>query len=120
MQILACALYNNWWPMLTGLMYVLMPMPCLFFGGGSTDFISSGGGNDWMDAAKFLTGFSTVGSIAIPAILRHAKLINLGAMFIAYSSFLVLSCTVLLFQHVTREDEWQRLIGKVLKSQRHL
>nr|XP_048321507.1 vacuolar protein sorting-associated protein 55 homolog isoform X2 [Ziziphus jujuba var. spinosa] len=46
LQILACALYNNWWPMLSALMYVLVPMPCLFFGGGSTQFLTSrdGGG----------------------------------------------------------------------------
>ncbi|KAL5060265.1 hypothetical protein RYX36_031869, partial [Vicia faba] len=46
LQILACAIYNNWWPMLSALMYVLVPMPCLFFGGGSTHFMMSreGGG----------------------------------------------------------------------------
>lgn len=27
----------------------------------------------WIDAGKFLTGFSAVGSIAIPAILAHSK-----------------------------------------------
>eukprot|EP00878_Enallax_costatus_P021807 GHUV01023112.1.p3 GENE.GHUV01023112.1~~GHUV01023112.1.p3 ORF type:complete len:119 (+),score=9.09 GHUV01023112.1:98-454(+) len=27
----------------------------------------------WVDAGKFLTGFSAVGSIAIPAILAHAQ-----------------------------------------------
>ncbi len=27
----------------------------------------------WIDAGKFLTGFSAVGSLAIPAILAHAK-----------------------------------------------
>jgi hypothetical protein len=27
----------------------------------------------WIDAGKFLTGFSAVGSIAIPAILAHAQ-----------------------------------------------
>ncbi|XP_075636542.1 uncharacterized protein LOC142608741 [Castanea sativa] len=36
LQILACAIYGNWWPMLSALMHVLVPMPCLFFGGGST------------------------------------------------------------------------------------
>lgn len=80
-----CALYNNWWPMLSGacaiprsvfelvsssvsymyvftllcsvgmggaaLMYVLVPMPCLFFGGGSsTDFISVGGDSEYVSA----------------------------------------------------------------------
>lgn len=27
----------------------------------------------WVDAGKFLTGFSAVGSIAIPAVLAHAQ-----------------------------------------------
>ncbi|KAJ6698383.1 LEPTIN RECEPTOR-RELATED [Salix purpurea] len=52
----ACAIYNNWWPMLSALMYVLVPMPCLFFGGGSTQFLTSRDGGGWIDAAKFLTG----------------------------------------------------------------
>ncbi|XP_024522009.1 vacuolar protein sorting-associated protein 55 homolog isoform X2 [Selaginella moellendorffii] len=108
MQILACALYSNWWPMLTALMYVMVPMPCLFFGSSSSESLLSVGDatGDWADAAKFLTGFSTVGSIAIPAILRHAMLIEIGAMFLAYSSFIILTSTVILFQYVTRESEW--------------
>eukprot|EP00850_Spirogloea_muscicola_P000942 SM000003S11187 [mRNA] locus=s3:1484133:1485042:- [translate_table: standard] len=108
LQILGCALYNNWWPMLTGLMYILLPMPCLFFGtGSSTDFITmAGDGSDWEDAAKFLTGFSSVGSIAIPAILRHAGLIAAGAMWIELLAFAVLVVTILLFQRASAEDEW--------------
>ncbi|KAG0577008.1 hypothetical protein M758_5G104900 [Ceratodon purpureus] len=105
LQILGCALYNNWWPMLTGLMYIMLPMPCLFFGGNSSGFMSSEGG-DWADAAKFLTGFSSVGSIAIPAILRHADLITGGAMWIEFTAFFILLTTVMIFQHVSQEDDY--------------
>ncbi|XP_078441568.1 vacuolar protein sorting 55 (VPS55) family protein isoform X1 [Wolffia australiana] len=106
LQILACALYNNWWPMLSALMYVLVPMPCLFFGGGSTHFLTSSEGGGWISAAKFLTGASAVGSVAIPTILRHANLIEAGAMWIEFVSFFILVCTVLCFHHVTLEDDW--------------
>ncbi|KAF9594381.1 hypothetical protein IFM89_030983 [Coptis chinensis] len=106
LQILACALYNNWWPMITTLMYVMVPMPCLFFGGGSTHFLTSRDGGGWIDAAKFLTGASAVGSIAIPAILRHANLIESGAMFIEFTSFFILVCTVMCFHRATLEDDW--------------
>ncbi|RYR57457.1 hypothetical protein Ahy_A05g023193 [Arachis hypogaea] len=43
LQILACALYNNWWPMLSAITYVLLPMPLLFFAGsnGSSVFSES-------------------------------------------------------------------------------
>lgn len=60
----------------------------------------------WIDAAKFLTGASAVGSIAIPIILRHADLIGNGAMWIEFFSFLVFVCTVMCFHHANLEDEW--------------
>ncbi|BAS76384.1 Os01g0966500, partial [Oryza sativa Japonica Group] len=106
LQILACALYNNWWPMLAALMYVLVPMPCLFFGGGSTQFLTSRDGGGWFNAAKFLTGASAMGSIAIPAILRHAGLIETGAMFIEFTSFFILVCTVMCFHRATLDEDW--------------
>ncbi|KAI5674386.1 hypothetical protein M9H77_14750 [Catharanthus roseus] len=102
----ACAIYNNWWPMLSALMYVLVPMPCLFFGGGSTQFLISRDGGGWIDAAKFLTGASAVGSIAIPIILRHADLIGTGAMFIEFTSFFIFVCTVMCFHRASLDDEW--------------
>uniref|UniRef100_A0A453GUN2 Vacuolar protein sorting 55 n=1 Tax=Aegilops tauschii subsp. strangulata TaxID=200361 RepID=A0A453GUN2_AEGTS len=88
------------------LMYIIVPMPCLFFGDGSTRFLSSGEGGAWMKAAKFLTGMSAMGSLAIPAILRHAGLIETGAMFIEFTSFFILVCTVLCFHRATLDEEW--------------
>ncbi|KAF9685496.1 hypothetical protein SADUNF_Sadunf03G0060600 [Salix dunnii] len=106
LQILACALYNNWWPMLTVsnieinhdddnsfslavIMYVLLPMPLLFFTGsdGSSLFTESDSG--WVNVTKFLTGASAVGSIAIPVILKHAGVICWGALAMELSSFIV-------------------------------
>ena len=40
----------------------------------------------WIDAGKFLTGFSAVGSIAIPAILYHAQVQNLSSLGLVGSS----------------------------------
>ncbi|CAI0391395.1 unnamed protein product, partial [Linum tenue] len=47
----------------------------------------------WIDAAKFLTGASAVGSLAIPIILRHANMIETGAMFMC-------------FHRASLEDDW--------------
>jgi len=80
-------------------------MPCLFFGGGASGPMYSEG-SDWEDAAKFLTGFSSIGSIAIPAILRHADLITGGAMWIEFTAFFILLSTTMLFQHVSQEDDY--------------
>ncbi|KAI3811662.1 hypothetical protein L1987_21389 [Smallanthus sonchifolius] len=102
----ACAICNNWWPMLSALMYVLVPMPCMFFGGGSTEYLLTRDGGGWIDAAKFLTGASAVGSIAIPIILRHAHLISTGAMLIEFMSFFIFVGTVMCFHRANLEDEW--------------
>ncbi|XP_076942571.1 vacuolar protein sorting-associated protein 55 homolog [Bidens hawaiensis] len=106
LQILACALYNNWWPMLSALMYILVPMPCMFFSDGSTESLISRNDDGWMNAAKFLTGASMVGSLAIPIILRHAAFISTGAMLIEFVSFFIFLGTVMCYYRANVEDEW--------------
>ncbi|XP_075517419.1 vacuolar protein sorting-associated protein 55 homolog [Primulina tabacum] len=64
----------------------------------------------WTDAAKFLTGASAVGSMAIPIILRHAGMIGTGAMIIEFTSFFIFVCTVLCFRRASLLDEWQLII----------
>ncbi|KAL8167868.1 hypothetical protein V2J09_009367 [Rumex salicifolius] len=97
LQILACALYSNWWPMLTVLMYVLLPMPLILFAGSDASTLFTESGNAWVDATKFLTGASTVGSIAIPVILKHAGVIGWGAMLMEFSSFFIFVIAIMSF-----------------------
>ncbi|KAI3932060.1 hypothetical protein MKW92_008696 [Papaver armeniacum] len=123
LQILACALYNNWWPMLTMIMYVLLPMPLIFFLGSDTSSLlnSSERGSpsyyyfllaseislsSWVGAAKFLTGFSLVGSIAIPTILKHADVIGWGAWAMVLSSFFIFISAILCTIQMNNEDEY--------------
>ena len=59
LQILSCALFGNWWPLLTGAMYVLVPMPMLFLATGAQESsysLMDGGADSWVDVAKFLSG----------------------------------------------------------------
>ncbi|KAB2632298.1 vacuolar protein sorting-associated protein 55-like protein [Pyrus ussuriensis x Pyrus communis] len=104
LQILACALYNNWWPMLTVIMYVLLPLPLLFFVG--SDFsIFSQSENGWVNATKFLTGASAIGSIAIPAILKHAGVIGWGALAMELSSFFVFVLAIMCYIRTSDDDD---------------
>ncbi|TVU27833.1 hypothetical protein EJB05_19360 [Eragrostis curvula] len=105
LQILACALYNNWWPMLTVLMYLILPMPLIFFLGSDTSMMSNGG-DGWVNFTKFLTGASIVGSIAIPSILKHAGVIGWGALTMELSSFVVFGVAILWFLQMNSEDEY--------------
>ncbi|KAJ3694000.1 hypothetical protein LUZ60_009480 [Juncus effusus] len=105
LQILACALYNNWWPMLTVLMYLILPMPLLFFVGSDGPSLMSTSSNGWDKFTKFLTGMSIVGSIAIPSILKHAGIIGWGALAMELSSFAVFGVAILWFLQMSNEDE---------------
>lgn len=107
LQILACALYNNWWPMLSVIMYVLLPMPMMFFAGSdASSLFTESSGNSWLDATKFLTGASTVGSIAIPAILKHAGVIGWGALAMELSSFFVFVSATMCFIKMNDDDDY--------------
>ncbi|KAL6523877.1 hypothetical protein OROMI_030972 [Orobanche minor] len=105
LQILACALYNNWWPMLTVLTYVVLPMPLTLFVGSDTCALYSESSSGWVDATKFLTGASAVGSIAIPVILKHAGVIGWGAMVMELSSYFVFIVAILCFLGMNEEDD---------------
>ncbi|KAL8475217.1 hypothetical protein ACS0TY_030832 [Phlomoides rotata] len=104
LQILACALYQNWWPMLTVLMYVFLPMPLVFFAGSDTSSLYSESNSGWIDAAKFLTGASIVGSVAIPVILKHAGVIGWGALAMELSSFFIFAMAVLCYLGTSEDD----------------
>ncbi|KAG0453014.1 hypothetical protein HPP92_025678 [Vanilla planifolia] len=106
LQVLACAVYNNWWPMLTVVMYVLMPMPLLFFVGSDSTSLMSSDADSWVNVAKFLTGASIVGSIAIPSILRHSGTICWGAFGMELSSFFVFGLAIVLFLQMNNENNY--------------
>ncbi|XP_042038616.1 vacuolar protein sorting-associated protein 55 homolog [Salvia splendens] len=109
LQILACALYNNWWPMLTVLMYVLLPMPLLFFAGSNASSLYTESSSGWIDATKFMTGASIVGSIAIPVILKHAGVIGWGALAMELSSFFIFGMAILCFLGTSDNDAYSML-----------
>ncbi|KAL4602202.1 hypothetical protein ACB098_10G029500 [Castanea mollissima] len=109
LQILACALYDNWWPMLNVLMYVLLPMPLLFFAGSDSSSVLSESESPWVNATKFLTGASAVGSIAIPAILKHAGVICWGALVMELSSFFVLVFSIMCYIKAGGDNDYNVL-----------
>ncbi|XP_021288261.1 vacuolar protein sorting-associated protein 55 homolog [Herrania umbratica] len=109
LQILACALYNNWWPMLTIIMYVLLPMPLLFFAGSDGSSLLSESDNSWVNATKFLTGASAVGSIAIPAILKHAGVIGWGALAMELSSYFIFILAIMCYIRMDDNDDYSFL-----------
>lgn len=84
-------------------MYVLVPMPYLFFGPSESAY-GSNMASSWVDAGKFLTGFSAVGSFAIPAILWHAAKITTGALWMEIAAMLVMGGTLVAYQFLSERE----------------
>lgn len=67
----------------------------------------------WVNATKFLTGASAIGSIAIPAILKHAGVIGWGAMAMELSSFFVFVLAIMCYIRMNDEDHYYSAIWDV-------
>ncbi|CAB4279311.1 unnamed protein product [Prunus armeniaca] len=89
-------------------MYVLLPMPLLFFVGSDSSVLSESD-NGWVNATKFLTGASAIGSIAIPAILKHAGVIGWGAMAMELASFFVFVLAIMCYIRTSDEDSYSAI-----------
>ncbi|XP_014508480.1 vacuolar protein sorting-associated protein 55 homolog [Vigna radiata var. radiata] len=109
LHILACALYKNWWPMLTAITYVILPVPLLFYAGSERSSVFSDSDNTWVNATKFISGASAVGSIAIPAILKHAGVISWGALAMELSSFFVFVSAIMCYIRMNDNDDYSIL-----------
>ncbi|KAL5973680.1 hypothetical protein ACLOJK_030336 [Asimina triloba] len=104
-------------------------MPLLFFAGSDSSSLFSSDGNrcgntllpsvkswsafqfqlmpsNWVNATKFLTGASAVGSIAIPAILKHADVIGWGALALELSSFFVFVVAIVCYLQMGKDDDY--------------
>lgn len=65
--------------------------------------------NSWVNATKFLTGASAVGSIAIPVILKHSGVIGWGALAMELSSFFVLVLAIMCYIGMSDDDDYSIL-----------
>ena len=76
-------------------------MSYMFFSGGSQGSNLASG---WVDAGKFLTGFSAVGTVAIPFILYHAHMIALGALWMEILAILLMGAALLAYDYLSSQD----------------
>ncbi len=60
----------------------------------------------WVDAGKFLTGFSAIGSLAIPAILAHSGTISTGALIMELAAALVLGSALIVYDYYSSQDNY--------------
>lgn len=76
-------------------------MAHLFFGSGSSNTGLSSG---WVDAGKFLVGFSSVGTVAVPTVLYHAQKIALGALWMEILAVLAIGFGVVSHSYLNESN----------------
>ena len=111
LHILSCALYDNWYPMLIVIAYVLAPIPlCLFArANGSDSVFSDSGSKGAQHWAEFITTFLVSIVVGVPFVLVHVDVVEMGAALLDLSGFLLICITAglaMYFAHVDSSDSW--------------
>lgn len=98
LNILACVIWNNWWPILVVIAYFFAPMPNLIFQRCGSDPLDVSG-RSFKDLGFFLTGFLVVTGFGIPAVMAHSEVIEIGALILALCGGLVVYASILVYLH---------------------
>ena len=95
LHILACALYNNWWPSLILVSYLVAPLPlCLYARAArSESLFDSGGGKAAQHWAEFTSTSILTLVVGIPFILWHVGVVEGGAALMDLAGFLLVCAT---------------------------
>jgi len=106
LNLLACILWGNWWPLITIVAYFLAPFPNLFFARCGESYLDSASRN-WQDTGYFLTGFLVVSGFGVPAVLTHAEIISTNAFILSLFGGLIVYGSILLYIHFfhSKSDE---------------
>merc|ERR1719296_169569 len=94
LMILSCALDNVWWPLMTLVPYIAIPMPFLLCGESEAFSTSISG---WRVTGLFATGAFVVAVFAIPAIELHLGSISGRALGYCLAADVVLFLVFALF-----------------------
>eukprot|EP01089_Gocevia_fonbrunei_P005892 TRINITY_DN1638_c0_g1_i3.p2 TRINITY_DN1638_c0_g1~~TRINITY_DN1638_c0_g1_i3.p2 ORF type:complete len:138 (+),score=24.24 TRINITY_DN1638_c0_g1_i3:198-611(+) len=114
LDILACALWANWWPILVIIFYTLAPLPNLMFAH-CADPVGEGfmdsRARAWKDTGFFITGMFIFSGLGLPIVLYHTEVIALGQMLLALGGGLITYTAFVIYIHFfhptkAQLDEW--------------
>lgn len=94
MQLLACALYNNWTPMALIVPYAALPLPLLMIKRGQgDDALFDAPSAPYLHFGAFLASTLLTLIVGIPLVLVHLDVIEMGAAYFCFSALCLLAAT---------------------------
>ncbi|KAJ9131081.1 hypothetical protein NKR23_g11869 [Pleurostoma richardsiae] len=105
--ILSCALWKVYYPLLVVATYVIAPLPNWICGrcANPDDFVDNSAGSAIVDLGRFCTGFLVIMGIALPVVLAHSNLIQIGAMIMSIVGGLLIYGTIISFTMFFQEEQ---------------
>ncbi|KAJ3423453.1 hypothetical protein M0813_29111 [Anaeramoeba flamelloides] len=105
LNIIACAVWENWLPFLVIIFYVLVPLPKLICSGGGESFDSAGGfGSDVM--AFFFIGIFGISGFALTAVLVHVDKIEVAPMILSFIGTVIVGIfTIVFVKQLNKQDD---------------
>ncbi|BGP36929.1 Vacuolar protein sorting-associated protein 55 [Rhodotorula kratochvilovae] len=98
--ILSCALWGNWLPLLTAVLFTFAPLPNWLCArcAGADDF-SAEYSSGPLDFGHFLTSCFLVSGVALPYVLAHAGVIHHIAAWMSAAGGLIGYATIITYSH---------------------
>ncbi|TNY21729.1 vacuolar protein sorting 55 [Rhodotorula diobovata] len=99
--ILSCALWGNWLPLLTAVLFALAPLPNFLSSrcAGLDDFSAESNPSAALDLGHFATSCFLVSGLALPYVLAHAEVIHHVAGWMSAAGGLIGYATIITYSH---------------------
>ncbi|PVU97364.1 hypothetical protein BB561_000573 [Smittium simulii] len=107
LSFLSCALYGNWLPLISVILFVLTPLPNSIFGNYTTNDVLEDSVSHVADVGRFLTAVLMVSALALPITLLHVGIINSSSAFMSISGGLLIYSTMMIYSSIVTRNEVQ-------------
>jgi len=107
-NIIAGAVWNNWWPLVIVIFYFVAPIPDFICSRcGQNDPLDISGRN-FKDLGYFLTGVLVIGGFGLPSVLAHNDVINIYALILSLGGGVIVYASLVVYIHFfhNKKDEF--------------
>jgi len=98
-NILAGALFGNWWPMVIVIFYFIAPLPDLLCSRCGQNDVMNVSGRNFKDLGYFLTGVLVISGFGLPAVLAHNNVIGIPALCLSLGGGLIVYASLVIYIH---------------------